>query len=223
MQQVYPAINERSEVAHQSMKIVSKLLVSLGVLVLVPGFAAQAEDSPPTKHHDITVWVSSKTGSLLGSGYTSTYLTNIRAKTIGKDDPRLRQSIDWLDGLGMLPVKGFGLVPAAVAWQSELPMRKVIEQQAETGLSYGELLMANSLATESGQSFAEIVARRAQTRTWGELADQLHVNPDLLATRARTAARRIIAADSRSRRGPDHQKDNSFTSANPHIQRAVHN
>ena len=32
---------------------------------------------------------------------------------------KLRNAINSLDGLGMLEVKGFGLVPAAVAWQTE--------------------------------------------------------------------------------------------------------
>src|SRR5450432_4371155 len=150
------------------MKIMTKFLVVLGVLALVPGFTAQAHGSQSPKHHDLTVWVQGQQGSFIGGGYASSYLTNIRARTIGKEDPKLRNAVDSLDVLGMLPVKGFGLVPAAVSWQTEMPMRTLIEQQAETGLSYGELLIANSLAAKSEESFAQIIAMRAKTRTWGE-------------------------------------------------------
>ena len=157
------------------MKIVMQGLVVLGILALIPSVSGQAQEEP---HHDITVWISSPVGSHLGSGYASSYLTNIRARTIGQEDPKLRNAINRLDGLGMLPVKGFGLVPAAVAWQTETRMRTVIVQQAETGLSYGELLIANTLAAKSKESFADVVAMRTKTRTWGELAEQLHVNPE---------------------------------------------
>jgi hypothetical protein len=199
------------------MKIRTKFLVVLGVLALVPGFTAQAHASQSPKHRDLTVWVDGQLGSLVGRGYASSYLTNIRAKTIGKEDPKLRNAIDSLDGLGMLPVKGFGLVPAAVSWQTETPMRTLIEQQAETDLSYGELLIANSLAAKSEESFAHIIAMRAKTRTWGELAEQLRINPDIIVTRANTASKRIVAVEFRSRRS-EREPGTNYTSINPHTQ-----
>ena len=200
------------------MKI--KILLVVGVCSLLSGFTVQTLAAQSSEHRDITVWIASPTGSHLGAGYVSTYLTNIRAKTIGEEDPKLRNAINRLDGLGMLPVKGFGLVPAAVAWQTETRMRTVIVQQAETGLSYGELLIANTLAAKSKESFAQVVALRTKARTWGELAGQLHVDPDLLITRARIASLRIRAVDAKFRQKP--QKDNtSWTSNNPHTQKNV--
>lgn len=196
-------------------------LIGLGILTLVPGITAQAQTSATPKHTELTVWIASPTGSLIGGGYAKTYLTNIRARTIGQEDPKLRNAVVSLDGLGMLSVKGFGLVPAAVAWQSKLPMRKVIQEQAETGLSYGELLIANSLAAEGGQSFAEIISRRAKTRSWGELAEQLHIDSNLLVARATTASKRIVAVEFRSRRGPGRAVDPSFSANAPHV-RALH-
>lgn len=199
----------------------TKFLIVSGILALIPGLTAQAQTAPAARHAEITAWVASPTGSHLGSGYADTYLTNIRAKTIGKEDPKLRNAVVSLDGLGMLPVKGIGLVPAAVAWQSQLPMRKVIEQQAETGLSYGELLVANSLASQSHHSLSDIVAMRAKSRTWGTLAQQLQVDPDLLVTRVNTASKRIVAVDFRVRRGRGRAPDPSFTANAPHY-RAQH-
>lgn len=191
------------------MKRIQQFLVALGVLALVPGFATQAQTSTSSQKDDRTVWIAPLTGTLLGGGYVSSYLTNIRAKTIKAEAPALRHAIDSLDALGMNSVKGFGLVPAAVSWQTERPMATLIEQQAETGLSYGELLLANSLATESKQSFARIIAMREQTGTWGELMKQLRINPDSIVTRANTASKRIL--DAEARRNRQRQYDKHYT------------
>jgi hypothetical protein len=202
------------------MKIVTEFLVVLGVLTLAPTFTTQAQSSQSPKHRDIEVWIDAKLGSHLGAGYASTYLTNIRARTIGKEDPKLRDAIDSLDGLGMLPVKGFGLVPAAVAWLTETHIHTLVEQQAETGLSYGELLIAHLLAAKSEESFAHIVAMRAKTRTWGELAKQLQIDHDFLVTRANAASTRIRLVEYGTRRRPQRESGVNYTSINPHTQTA---
>jgi hypothetical protein len=203
------------------MKIVAEIFVALGTIALVPGLTAQEKTVSLHKHRELTVWVSSPTGSHIGNGYASTYLTNIPARTIAKENPNLRNAIHSLDGLGMLSVKGFGLLPAAVAWQTQIRMRKLIEQQAETGLSYGELLMANSLAAKSNEAFADVVAMRARTRTWGELADQLRVDPGFIVARAETTAERIRAVDFRNRHRQQHD-NTTVTSVNPHTQQQHH-
>ena len=172
----------------------------LGVITIVPGLTAAMKTSATVpKPRDVTVWVSSPAANMHGGGYSSAFLTNIRARTIGKDDPKLRKAIVSLDDLGMLQVKGFGLVPAAVAWQSELPMRKVIQQQAATGLSYGEILMANSIAAKSGRSFNRVVSLRASSQNWGAVSDQLGVSSDYIVARANIAARQIIGVEFRTR------------------------
>ena len=195
----------------------TKFIVVPGILTRIPTLNSQAQTSQAPKHAELTAWVASPTGSHIGAGYADTYLTNIRAKTIGHEDPKLRNAVVSLDGLGMLPVKGFGLVPAAVAWQTQLPMRKVIEQQSETGLSYGELLVANSIASQSHHSLDHIIAMRAKTRTWCELAEQLQVDPDFLVTRVNTASKRIVAVDFRVRRGRGRAPDPSLSVFAPHV------
>ncbi|MEO5755002.1 MAG: hypothetical protein ABIR38_09875 [Chthoniobacterales bacterium] len=177
----------------------TQILVILGAFVLLPGIHALAQ----TTHREITTWVSNQTGSHIGSGYASTYLTNIRAKTIAKDDSRLRDALDSLDGLGMVQVRGMGLVPAAVAWQTQTNVRNLVEEQVETDLSYSELLMAHVLAEKSKESFNNIVALRARARTWGEVARQLQVSPEAVVIRSNAAATRIRAAEARTRRRPD--------------------
>ena len=198
------------------MKTMTKFLVVLGVLAQVPAFTAQADKSQSQsgKHLDLQVWIDAKVGTLLGGGYTSSYLTNIHAKTMGKEEPQLREAINNLDGLGMMPVRGFGLVPAAVSWQTDVPIRTLVEQQAETRLSYGELLVANSLAAKSRETFNQILSQRVRSSTWGNLAKQLNVEPEFLVNKANLASERIRLVEFNSRKRP--QRDpTSMTATNP--------
>jgi len=200
------------------MKTWTKLLVVFGVLAQVPAYATQADTSQSQsgKHLDLQVWIDAKTGTLLGGGYTSSYLTNIHAKTMGKEDPQLREAINDLDGLGMLRVRGFGLVPAAVSWQTDVPIHTLVEQQADTRLSYGELLIANALAKKSGDSFHQIIGLRIKAPTWGELAKQLNVDSESLISKANLAAERIRLVEFNTRKRPQSDNGTSWTNANPH-------
>ena len=199
-----------------------KFLAALGILAFGPGFAAQAQNAPAPKHKEITLWLNAKLGSHIGGGYASTYLTNIRAKTMANETPELRQAINSLDGLGMLEVRGFGLVPAAVSWQTEVPIHTLVREQADTRLSYGELLMVHALAAGSGSSFDNVIVMRARSGTWSEVARQLQVDPDLIVTKAKLASTRIKLAAFGTRRRPGREGGTNFTSINPHTQRAQH-
>jgi hypothetical protein len=166
-------------------------------------------------HVEITKWIASPVGSHLGSGYVSTYLTNIHAKTTRHEDPKLRDAINFLDGLGMTEIHGFGLVPAAVAWQAQTSLREIVAQQAETGLSYGELLVAHTLALESKHDFRDVVAMRSAAPSWGQLAEQLGVSPDRIMVSANAASSRIRLARARSnQRAP---RDPSLQTTNPNL------
>src|SRR5262249_55091885 len=200
------------------MKTMTKFLVVLGVLAQVPAFTAQADKSQSQsgKHLDLQVWIDAKVGTLLGGGYTSSYLTNIHAKTMGKEEPQLREAINNLDGLGMMPVRGFGLVPAAVSWQTDVPIRTLVEQQAETRLSYGELLVANALAVKSGESFNQIISQRVRNSTWGDLAKQLNIESEFLINKANKASDRIRLVEFNTRKKPQSDNGTSWTNVNPH-------
>jgi hypothetical protein len=193
----------------------------VGGLALISSLHAEGISRRLIKHPELTVWVSSQTGSHIGSGYASTYLTNIRPRTIANEDSQVRDAIKSLDDLGMLSVRGFGLLPAAVAWKTQQPMRTIILQQAETGLSYGELLMVNCLASKSNQSFDQVIALRAKSHTWGEVAQQLGLHSDCIVASAKSTAERIRAVDYRSRHRQQHDQT-SVTSVNPHTQFAHH-
>ncbi len=113
------------------------------------------------------------------------------------EEPAFRKAIDALDAQAGKVMRGTGLVPAAVSAQAQVPIEVLFAQQAETGLSYGELPVADSLAVGSGRSFARILALRAKTPTWAELSLQLWINPNSLVARAEAAKSAINNADAR--------------------------
>jgi hypothetical protein len=190
----------RNQQLEAEMKMISKVLTVTAITILMPVLTSLGE---PAKHREITAWKASSTGSHIGSGYASTYLTNIRAKTTGQDTAQLRRAIDSLDGLGMIQVRGFGLLPAAVAWQSQTSIHELVTEQAATGLSYGELLMAHTLASESKRDLQQVITLRTKTRSWGQLAEQLGVSPEVIVVRTGLASDRIRLADARTRQhGP---------------------
>ncbi len=187
------------------------LLTTLGVVLHYPVLSARAEQPKPYKNKEAKLWVAPPTGSLLGGGYADSGETHIRAKTIAREQPGFRNAIQLLDAQGDVTVAGVGLVPTAVAWQTKVPVRTLVAQQVDTRLSYGELLIANSLAEGSQKSFQEIIAMRIKTKTWGELALQLHINPESIKARAEAASSAISYAEARrNRRREQNLRDSGF-------------
>jgi hypothetical protein len=156
-----------------------RFLVVLGVLALFPGPSSNA-DAPSL----------SKTAASSNS-------VRFHARTMTGEEPAFRRAIDSLDGQSGKVMRGVGLVPAAVSTQTGVSVGTLAAQQAETGLSYGELLVADSLAVGSGNSFARILAMRAQTQTWAELSLKLRINPNSIVARAQAAFNSINYAQAR--------------------------
>ncbi len=166
------------------MKTLRRLSL-LGVVALFPALAAQAQNSklPNMNEHTTAIASAAK--------------VRLYARTMTGEEPAFRKAIDALDAQAGKVMRGTGLVPAAVSAQTQLPIEVLVAQQAETGLSYGELLVADSLAVGSGKSFARILTLRAKTRTWAELSLQLRINPNSLVARAEAAKSAINNADAR--------------------------
>ena len=163
----------------------SQFLVVLGVVALFPGISAQGQKPKSSKTNEratsIGGWIK----------------TRLYARTMTGEDPAFRMAIDSLDAQAGKVMRGVGLVPAAVSLQTKVPLETLVTQQAETGLSYGELLVANSLAVGSNKSFARILAMRAKTLTWAELSLKLRINPNSLIARAQAAFNSINYAQAR--------------------------
>lgn len=63
-----------------------------------------------------------------------------------------------------------------ISRETNVPVAVIEEQRTRTSLGYGELLIANSLAVETGRSFDDIIAYRTRGYGWGKIARENRVN-----------------------------------------------
>jgi len=174
------------------------LVTSLAVAttIILP---CQAQTSAPAKNR--TVWVDPPTGSLLGRGAIKAGDQgdgrSSAATVSAAEKPTFRTALGDLDAQSATVVEGWALIGPAVTWQTGVPLDILKKQRAATGLSFSELLVANSLANGSGKSFNEIVRMKAKAQTWTRLAQQLTINIDSISARLRTASESVKYAESR--------------------------
>ena len=172
--------------------------LTVATTIILP---CQAQTSAPAKKR--TVWVEPPTGSLLGRGAIDAGDHDdgrSAAATVSvAEKPTFRTALGALDAQSATVVEGWALIGPAVAWQTGVPLDTLKKQRAATGLSFGELLVANSLASGSGKSFNEIVRMKAKAQTWSQLAQQLNINIDSISARLRTASESVKYAESRRR------------------------
>ena len=172
--------------------------LALATTIILP---CQAQTSAPAKKR--TVWVDPPTGSLLGRGAINAGDQgdgrSSAATVSAAEKPTFRKALGDLDAQSATVVEGWALIGPAVTWQTGVPVETLKKQRAATGLSFGELLVANSLASGSGKSFNEIVRMKAKAQTWSQLAQQLNINIDSISARLRTASESVKYADSRRR------------------------
>src|SRR5262245_15087025 len=72
-----------------------------------------------------------------------------------------------------------------VSRDTGVPRATLAEQRRQTGLGYGGLFIANSLASATGRSFDEIAALKASGHGWGWIAKQYNVKLGPIVSRAR--------------------------------------
>lgn len=161
-----------------------RFLIVFGGVALFPGHSVEAQKSKANRNEHSTA-------------IANTAKVRLHARTMTGEEPAFRNAIDGLDAQAGKVLGGTGLVPAAVSAQTRVPIETLVAQQVETGLSFGELLVADSLAVGSGKSLARILAMRAKTRTWAELSLHLRINPNSLVARAEAAKGEINNADAR--------------------------
>ena len=171
------------------------------VIVIAIILPCQAQTSAPPKKR--TVWVDPPTGSLLGGGYVDAGDRNdarpTTAAVSAAEKPSFKTALNDLNAQSATVVEGYALMGPAVSWQTGAPVEILKKQRAATGLSFGELLVANSLASGSGKSFNEVVRIKAKAQTWSHLAQQLNINIDSISARLRTASESVKYAESRRR------------------------
>ncbi len=139
-------------------------------------------------------------GSHLGGGFVDTGQTDNESTTkLGtfRENTELGAAVAAFDAKAATTVEGWSLIAAAVAWQTKVPVEVLRKQRAGTGLTYGHLLVANSLATGSGKSFDKILALRAKGQNWSQLAKKLHIGVDSIVARVKAADESLKFAEAR--------------------------
>ena len=151
--------------------------------------------------HEDSVWVPPAAGTLLGGGYVHSGASKQTARAgLGAESPALRSAIAALDAQSNVAVDGMVLISTAVAMQTKVPVETVRQQHTATGMSYGELLIANTLAGATQKSFDAIVLMKAKSRSWGQLAVTLGVAEKAIIGRAQSATQAITYAQARTNR-----------------------
>lgn len=90
------------------------------------------------------------------------------------------------DTWGMRP-DGRERVVTVISGETGVPITTLDLQRQQTGLGYGGLFIANSLASATGRSFDEIVARKAGGEGWGRIAQDYGVKLGPIVSRAHRA------------------------------------
>lgn len=75
----------------------------------------------------------------------------------------------------------------AISNQTRVPVKTLRQQRFATKLKYGDLLVANSLATRTGKSFDQILAQRAKSQSWAQVAGNLQIDPAWVVVRLTAA------------------------------------
>ncbi len=188
------------------------LLTSMSLVAFTLPAGAQSSSTA-----ERSIYVPPPVGSHLGGGYVD---TGARAKPKAtsarqREDRALAQAMNKFDVSSTISVEGFNLASAAVAAQTRIPDATIKTQHAKTGLSFSDLLVANSLAEGSGKNFSEIVAMERQTGAWTPVIKRLRVSMNSIVARTRAAETSMKYAEARRRRREDQNKqDNGLGRAN---------
>jgi hypothetical protein len=84
--------------------------------------------------------------------------------------------------------------------ETGVPVDTLKMQRSQTGLGYGELLIANSLATATGKTFDEIAALKASGQGWGKIAKTYNLKLGKIVSQARQTDDAITPPETKSKK-----------------------
>ena len=97
----------------------------------------------------------------------------------------------------------------SLSTQTGVPVATLQTEKSSTGYGFGELLIANLLASASGKSFNDIVAMR-KTEGWGKIAKDLGLNLGKIVSKARRADQAAQNAQIGQQNGQSGQDNSAF-------------
>lgn len=175
-------------------------ICNFGFFLAAFGISATLMSAQTTAPRKATIYVAPATGSHLGGGYVSSGAAapnNRSTSKLGGENTALGKAVASLDAKAGTVVEGYALMPTAVSWQTKVPTDVLQKQRQKTGLTYGQLLVANSLATGSGKTFEQVLALRAKSRDWSQLAQSLRVSEKSIVARLKAADDSVTYAEAR--------------------------
>lgn len=114
------------------------------------------------------------------------FLLSIGSAAQAQDYIVLDRTADDFDRVVVEP-DGTTRVYDAISRETRVPVVILEQQRASSHLGYGGLLIANSLAAETGRPFDEIIALRQSGRGWGQIGQQYGVQLGPIVSRAQRA------------------------------------
>lgn len=136
---------------------------------------------------------------------SASFLILCAAVSRADDESDLHQAAASIDGQAITN-EGQTRVLNSISTESGVPVATLQTEKSSTSYGYGELLIANLLASASGKSFDDIVAMR-KTEGWGKIANDLGLNLGKIvskAHRADQAAQHAQNGQSNSANGLNH-------------------
>jgi hypothetical protein len=109
--------------------------------------------------------------------------------------PTIKQTIASINADANKP-GGPERVVKSISKSTGVPAATLESQKASTGLTYGDVYAAHSIAKASGKTFAEIVALKKKGQTWDKVAEANGVSLDGQKKVAKTAAPAASASPS---------------------------
>lgn len=130
-----------------------------------------------------------------------------------EDDATLNQAIATLNAQAKTAVDK-KIVLGAVAQQTNVPEKTLESQMVATHLTYGELVVANSLAQGSRQAMTNILALK-KGKGWAEVSREVKISPASVLDRVRTTQKVVQMSQTRLKQTEKMKKSNAPDSTTP--------
>jgi hypothetical protein len=114
---------------------------------------------------------------------------------------KLHDHVSAINRAAQLP-RGEEVVAGRLSKDLGIQVSTLESQRAQTKLGWGELLIANRLAQQTGLSFDQVVGEFRSGKGWGKIANERNVNLGQLVSDASRSAQAVEAEARRAERGP---------------------
>ena len=101
--------------------------------------------------------------------------------------PTIKQTVASINADASKP-DGPARVVQSISKSTGVPAATLEKQKASTGLTYGDIFAAHSIAKASGKNFAEIAALKKKGQTWDQIAEANGVDIGGKKTTSKTQA-----------------------------------